>query len=127
MSMKTTLIAILFCCLQTGAFAQSAEVKSYITEITTLIKQHSLVAAQINWQEYEKGVSELSRNINSVDSCRAVQNYIISTLRKSGDKHSFFINRQGVQGLIDPSVNNLKYTEGRLLNANTAYIKIPSM
>jgi C-terminal processing protease CtpA/Prc len=124
--MKKNTITILLCCLHIGAFAQSAEVTKYITEITTIIKNNSLVSPQINWAEYEKEVGELCRNINSIDSCKPVLNYIIKTLRKSGDHHSFFIDKPGVaklsKGLYQPKV-----VEARLLNPNTGYIKVPPL
>lgn len=124
--MKKTCIAILLCCLHIGAFAQSAEVTNYITEITTIIKNNSIVSAQINWAAYEKDVRELSKNINNIDSCKPVLNYIIKTLKKNGDHHSFFIEKAGVakltKGLYQPKV-----VEARLLNPNTGYIKVPPL
>ena len=77
--MKKNCIAILLCCLHIGAFAQSPEVTKYINEITTIIKNNSIVSGQINWAAYEKDVRELSKNINSIDSCKVVLNYIIKT------------------------------------------------
>ncbi|MCS3794777.1 S41 family peptidase [Niastella sp. OAS944] len=124
--MKKNIITILLCLLHIGAFCQSAEVTKFITEITTIIKKNSLVTGQINWTEYEKEIGEISRNINSIDSCKPVLNYIINTLRKSGDRHSFFIDKRGVDKL-NSSAPPMKYAEGRLLNARTGYIKIPSM
>ena len=97
--MKKNLIVILLCWLHIGAFAQSAEVTKYITEITTIIKDNSIVTGQINWTEYEKDVSELSKNIYSIDSCKPVFSYIINTLKKNGDHHSFFIVKSGVEKL----------------------------
>lgn len=124
--MKKNLIAILLCCLQIGAFAQSAEVTKYITEITTIIKNNSLVSPKIDWAEYEKEIAELSRNMNSIDSCKPVLRYIIKTLQKNGDHHSFFIDKPGVakltKGLYQPKV-----VEARLLNLNTGYIKVPPL
>jgi len=124
--MKKYCIAILLCCLHIGAFTQSTEVKNYINEITSIIKSNSLVAGQINWTEYEKDVSELSKNINSIDSCKPVLNYIIKTLKKNGDKHSFFIPKVSVEKLTN-NPPQPKYAEGQLLNAHTGYIKVPGI
>lgn len=124
--MKKNCIAILLCCLQIGAFAQSAEVTKFITEITNIIKDNSLVTGQINWAEYEKEVSELSKNINSIDSCKPIFNYIIKTLRKNGDHHSFFIAKSGVEKLTN-NPPQPKYAESQLLNAHTGYIKVPGV
>ncbi|HEY8897857.1 MAG TPA: S41 family peptidase [Niastella sp.] len=124
--MKKYCIAILLCCLHIGAFTQSTEVKNYINEITSIIKSNSLVAGQINWTEYEKDVSELSKNINSIDSCKPVLNYIIKTLRVNGDKHSFFIGKQGADAIINGTALP-EVAQGRLLNAHTGYIKVPSI
>lgn len=124
--MKRNILTILLCWLHIGAFCQSAGVTKYITEITTIIKNNSIVTTQINWAEYEKEVGELSRNINSIDSCKPVLTYIIKTLRKSGDHHSFFIDNRGVEKLNNGS-SLPKYAQGRLLTPNTGYIKVPSM
>jgi carboxyl-terminal processing protease len=124
--MKKNCIAILLCCLHMGVLAQSAEVTNYITEITTIIKNNSLVTAKIDWAEYEKEIAELSRNMNSIDSCKPVLRYIIKTLKQNGDHHSFFIEKAGVtkltKGLYQPKV-----VEARLLNPNTGYIKVPPL
>jgi carboxyl-terminal processing protease len=124
--MKKNCITILLCWLHIGAFAQNAEVTKYITEITTIIKNNSIVAGQINWAEYEKEVSELSKNITSIDSCKPVLSYIINTLKKNGDHHSFFIARSGVEKLSN-NPPQPTYAEGRLLNVHTGYIKVPGI
>ena len=94
--MKKNILTIFLCSLHIAAFCQSAEVTKYITEITAIIKKNSIVTGQINWVEYEKEVGELSRNITSIDSCKPVLKYIIKTLSKNGDYHSFFIDKPGV-------------------------------
>jgi C-terminal processing protease CtpA/Prc len=108
------------------AFAQSAQVTKYITEITGIVKNNSIVTSQIDWPKYQKDVDSLSGNINSIDSCRPVLDYVIQTLRTNGDKHSFFIYKSLVKKLNTGSVQP-KPAEARLLDAHTAYIKVPGI
>jgi carboxyl-terminal processing protease len=124
--MKINIPAILLCWLPIGAFCQSAEVTGYITEITTIIKNNSIVSRRINWAEYEKEVGDLSRNMNSIDGCKPVLRYIIQTLRKNGDYHSFFIDKPGVEKLTN-GLYQPKDVQARLLNPQTGYIKVPPL
>lgn len=124
--MKKYLVTILLSWLHIGAFCQSTQVTNYITEITNIIKSKSIVADQINWAEYDKEVGELSRNVNSIDSCKPILDHIIRILRKSGDKHSFFINKTGVEKLNSSTVLPT-YARGEFIDGTTGYIKIPSM
>lgn len=124
--MKRYTITILLCYWHLGAFSQNAAVTNYITEITGIIKNNSIVARQIDWTKYEKEVDDLSRNINSIDSCKPVLNYIIKILRTNGDKHSFFIDKPGVDKLINGSIQP-KLAQARLIDEHTGYIKVPAI
>jgi len=117
---------IILCCCYINGYSQSTQVSKYITEITNIIKQNSIVARQIDWNKYDKDISVLSGGINEVDSCRPVLNYIINTLRSAGDKHSFFINKSGVAQLKS-GPSKPKQAEARLLDSHTGYIKVPGI
>ncbi|OQP57184.1 hypothetical protein A3860_11515 [Niastella vici] len=118
-------VTILLCWWHLGAFSQSAAVTKYITEITSIIKNNSIVARQIDWAKYEKDVTDLSMNITTIDSCKPVLNYIVKTLRTNGDKHSFFIDKPGVEKLNTGSVQP-KPVHAQLFDEHTGYIKIPA-
>ncbi|MBO9201890.1 MULTISPECIES: S41 family peptidase [Niastella] len=125
MGLKRILTTIFLCWWQLSGFSQSAEVKSYLAEITSIIKNKSIVANNIDWVKYEKDLAFLSQNINEVDSCRRVLDYITVVLRKAGDRHSAFIDKQGVGKLYAPS--QPKQAEGRLIDAHTGYLKVPGI
>jgi len=126
MQLKTAFIIIPFLCWHVGVLSQSVQLKNYIAEITGIIKNNSLVAREIDWLKYEKDIAILSKNLNSVDSCKPVHDFIIKTLRKNGDKHSFFIYKSVVKDLNNKS-SKAPQSQAQLLNAHIGYIKVPEM
>jgi carboxyl-terminal processing protease len=124
--MRKYIATILFSCWHIAVVAQSAQVTSYINEITGIIKNNSLVARQIDWARYDKEVSELSRNITDVDSCRPVLDYITNTLRENGDKHSFFIYKSGLEKLNNGAFQP-KQPQARFYDLHTGYIQVPAI
>ncbi len=126
MTLKKCFVTILYCCSCVVAFSQSTEVKKFLGEVSGIIKNNSIVTAEIDWKSYDSNIALLSKNIYAIDSCKPVLDYIISTLRKKGDLHSFFVYPSVVKELHS-EVSQTQYVQARLIDTDIGYIKVPAI
>ncbi|MDQ8750344.1 hypothetical protein [Elizabethkingia miricola] len=62
----------------------------FIKEIRDIVKLNSLFREKLNWNEIDGNIKTLSVGMKTTNDTKPVIDYIISELRKVGDKHSFF-------------------------------------
>ncbi|QDZ62593.1 hypothetical protein EVD20_07180 [Elizabethkingia bruuniana] len=62
----------------------------FIKEIRDIVKTNSLFRDKLNWNEIDGNIKTLSVGMKTTNDTKPVIDYIISELRKVGDKHSFF-------------------------------------
>ena len=48
----------------------------------------------LNWAEIKPAMQKLLQGAKSIEDTRDATNYLLSALRKAGDKHSFFSNKK---------------------------------
>lgn len=110
-------------------FAQSdkpaKEVVKYLDQVQLIIKKNALVADAIDWEQLSKEVKVQSQGLTTIDECKPVLDYILSALRRAGDKHSFFIVKEKAARQAASSYAG-QQAESRYLDDGVGYIKIPA-
>nr|WP_294894835.1 S41 family peptidase [uncultured Pedobacter sp.] len=97
---------------------------AYVTQLSKIIKENSLVANSIKWDSVNLYIhNELERK--PVFDNKTFSLYIMSQLKAAGDNHSFILSSEQQKSY---STNNLNSDEpiGKLLDSKIAYINIPT-
>jgi hypothetical protein len=102
---------------------RSKEVTEYINEFSAVIKTNAFYSDSINWEQLNKKVLAISKNLSSIKTCRPVIDTMLKTLRLAGDKHSFYLPQQIVQKIKKNFQN--KRAESRYLGDGIGYIRVP--
>ncbi|HET9503074.1 MAG TPA: S41 family peptidase [Hymenobacter sp.] len=110
----------------TPAAKPSQEVGQYLADFQHIIKQHALYADSLNWGQLNREVTEKSQGLATVEECKPVIDHILQTLRKAGDKHSFFIPKEKAARQTSASYE-AKQAESQYLGDGIGYLKIPAL
>src|SRR5205085_4443294 len=80
----------------------------------------------VDWKELESKVKSLSRGLTEIEECKPVIDTIIQTLRRAGDKHSWYLTKEKVQSLTSAKSDQpIPPVESNYLGDNIGYIKVP--
>jgi carboxyl-terminal processing protease len=103
----------------------SGKVRSYLHEILSIIQQNAICADSIDWKILTAKVDFLSAGIKRREDCRPVIDTIFNALKKAGDRHSGFLNKEEQKKYSSPAKQSPP--EGNYLGAKTGYIKVPGI
>jgi hypothetical protein len=101
-------------------------VKKYIKQSIEIVKNKSLYSDSLNWKKIENEINIKSKELQSVDQCTVITNYIISELRKVGDNHSFFLINEKAKKMASNN-NAIKEPTGKYLGNNIGYLNVPGI
>ncbi|ARS40301.1 hypothetical protein CA265_11810 [Sphingobacteriaceae bacterium GW460-11-11-14-LB5] len=102
----------------------SEEITRYISEVRKIIKENSIYRDSLNWADIDEGIKFFSSGLKTVTDAAKINSYILSTLKKAGDNHSFFQTRVNAQKYASENTNPEKTTSA-LLENNMGYIQVP--
>lgn len=96
----------------------------FIMEIRDIVKQNSLFRDKLNWNAIDENIKKLSVGMKTTNDTKPVIDYIISELRKVGDKHSFFMSIAATTNYSNPT-KKLEGATSKLLPGDIGYINVP--
>lgn len=96
----------------------------FIKEIRDIVKQNSLFRDKLNWNAIDENIKRLSVGMKTTNDVKPVIDYIISELRKVGDKHSFFMSVAATTNYSSPT-KKLEEATSKLLPDDIGYINVP--
>ena len=96
----------------------------FIKEIRDIVKQNSLFRDKLNWKAIDENIKRLSVGMKITNDTKPVIDYIISELRKVGDKHSFFMSVAATTNYSSPT-KKLEGAISKLLPGDIGYINVP--
>ena len=96
----------------------------FIKEIRDIVKTNSLFRDKLNWNEIDGNIKTLSVGMKTTNDTKPVIDYIISELRKVGDKHSFFMSVAATTNYSSPT-KKLEGATNKLLPGDIGYINVP--
>ena len=101
-------------------------VKKHIKQAIEIVKHKSLYSDSLNWKKIENEINVKSKELQTVDQCTVVTNYLISELRKVGDNHSFFLKNEKAKKIASNN-NDIKEPTGKYLGNNIGYVNVPGI
>lgn len=96
----------------------------FIKEIRDIVKLNSLFSEKLNWNDIDGNIKTLSVGMKTTNDTKLVIDYIISELRKVGDKHSFFMSVAATTNYSRPT-KKLEGATSKLLPGDIGYINVP--
>lgn len=119
--MKLFLPLLIFS-LQCGAQAITGkQAKRFSDEIVKCIKQNSIYADSLDYDDIEKDVEQ---HIDTFTTYEKVGHYYMKILRMAGDNHSFFVNKKMLADYSAKQKENIRFSY-QLLDGNIGYLSIP--
>lgn len=103
----------------------SKQVVEYLAQFQLLIQKNALYADSLDWKQLSREVTEKARGLATTEDCKPVIDHILRTLRKAGDKHSFFIPKGKAASQTSSSYEG-KQAESRYLENGIGYIRVPA-
>lgn len=100
----------------------TTEVTKYINKLIKIIKDNSVYADLVNWQEVEANVKTFSKGVQTVEDAEFIVSYLLRKLREKGDNHSSF---QMKRTAVVFASNDLKKPSVKLIKDHIGYINIP--
>lgn len=101
------------------------EAASYVKKFTEIVEKNALYKDSLNWAEIKPAMQKLLRGAKSIEDTRDATNYLLSALRKAGDKHSFFSNKQAANNYKKGNTSADK-PKSRVIGNNVGYIYVPA-
>ncbi|MGG5207479.1 S41 family peptidase [Chryseobacterium sp. MIQD13] len=103
----------------------SEKALAYIKEFKNIVKKNSIFKNQINWTLLEKDLKKISKGMETVEDTGPAIQYIMRTLKVSGDNHSFIDSKENVE---KKAVSNTVAIEPefKLTDQNIGYIMVPA-
>jgi C-terminal processing protease CtpA/Prc len=93
--------------------------------VQQLIQKRSLFADSIDWPQVRTHVTQQAQGLVTTEQCQPILNYLLRTLRKVGDKHSFFISKAKVAPRLSARYAG-QQAESRYLGEGIGYLKVPA-
>ena len=119
--MKLILPLLLFC-LQCGAQTITGkQAKKLSDEIVKCIKQNSIYANSLDYEDIEK---DFEKYIDTFTTYDKVGHYYTLILRMAGDNHSFYANKKMLDNYSKKQKENIGFSY-KLLEGNIGYLNIP--
>ncbi|TKC12806.1 hypothetical protein FA048_04095 [Pedobacter polaris] len=103
----------------------TAAVLKYSKEFNAIVKKHSIYTDSLNWPAIEADLAALGKGLKTVEDAQVLTGYVLQQLRKAGDNHSFYQNKERAQSYA--SGNTVADTvSAKLVDNNIGYIVVPA-
>jgi C-terminal processing protease CtpA/Prc len=84
-----------------------------------------MFADSIDWQQLRVDVAHRAQGLVTIAQCKPILDYLLLTLRKAGDKHSFFMSKATVAPRLSARYAG-QQAESRYLGDGIGYLKVPA-
>lgn len=101
----------------------SAEVIKLKKEIFKIIKKNSMFTNSLDWNEVAQESDALKLNGNDSTDTKILFDFFTQKLRKTGDKHSFFISKKSISKIIETPLPIPPQAD--YLGEGIAWVKVP--
>ncbi|WP_312081924.1 S41 family peptidase [Epilithonimonas hominis] len=96
----------------------------YIEDFKNLIKTKSIFRDKIDWNIVDDNIKKLSQGAETISDTKPAIEYMMNTLKGSGDIHSFIVSKKSTD---EKKIKNLKgiEPESKIIDGKIGYIMIP--
>jgi hypothetical protein len=100
------------------------EVSKFVDQFIDTVQFHSLYSDSINWVSLRKDIKDISKGLKTIEESYPLLNYILGKLKAVGDNHSYILPKHINENRLASNIIESS-PEGRYLENNIGYIKIP--